>query len=287
MFGDAFDIIGDPTQLADAFGVFAPIPEEISNTATELAKLAIAGTSVQTSWSGTPGTAKSVHWVDAIRLDRVKEVGKKTGTTVNDVALAIVAGTLQSYLAEHGEAVDEVMWFVPISLKPFDPSMPKELGNHFAVVPFGMPLNIDDPKERLHEINRRIAKIKKSHEPVVTFGLQRVVATSPERLSVFLTNFLANKGVGVLTNVPGPSGQIALAGTPVEGVLGFAPASGDNPMTVTIFSYNGRLHIGFAVDKKLIPDGGRMSELFADEARSMYRAVTGKSAVEDDHPILP
>ena len=40
----------------------------------------------------------------------------------------------------------------------------------------------------------------------------------------------------------------ALAGTPVEGVLGWAPASGDCPMTITIFSYNGRVHVGFGVD---------------------------------------
>jgi WS/DGAT/MGAT family acyltransferase len=243
--------------------------------------------SVKTAWSGTPGTAKSVHWVDAMQLDRVKEVGRGTGTTVNDVLLSVVAGALRDYLAEHGETVDEVMWMIPVSLKPFDPGMPKELGNHFALVALKMPLDIADPKQRLAEINRRINRIKKSHEAVITFGVQRAIATSPERVGVFLTNFFANKAVGVLTNVPGPKGQIALAGTPVEGVLGWAPASGDCPMTITIFSYNGRVHVGFGVDEQLIPDGSRLPELFADNARVLYTAVTGKEAIPDAQPILP
>ncbi len=245
MLNDTLDVIGDPRQLADAFATMSPIPEEATNTAASVAKLALAGTSVDTVWSGTPGVAKQVHWVNAFSLDRVKQVGKKTGTTVNDVLLTVVAGMLHRYLAAHGESVDEVMWMMPVSLKPFDPGMPEELGNHFALIAVKMPMNISDPKERLLEMSRRVNKIKHSHEAVVTFGVQRVVATSPERMSVFLTNFFANKAVGVLTNVPGPRSQIALAGTPVSGVLGWAPTSGDQPMSITIFSYNGRVHVGF------------------------------------------
>ena len=287
MFDDALSVLGDPGELVDALTALAPLPDEVPNTAASVAKLAFSMPSVKTSWSGKPGVAKSVHWVDAMQLDRVKEVGRATGTTLNDVLLSVVAGTLRDYLTEHGESIDEVMWMVPVSLKPFDAGMPKELGNHFALVALKMPLAIADPKERLAEIHRRINKVKKSHEAVITFGVQRAIATSPEQIGVFLTNFFANKAVGVLTNVPGPKGQIALAGTPVEGVLGWAPASGDCPMTITIFSYNGRVHVGFGVDRELVPDGHRLPELFADNARVLYKAVTGKDATPDAQPILP
>jgi diacylglycerol O-acyltransferase len=164
--------------------------------------------------------------------------------------------------------------------------MPKELGNHFALIALQLPLDIDDPVERLREINRRINKIKKSHEAVVTFGVQRVVATSPQDISVFLTNWFANKAVGILTNVPGPRSQIALAGTPVEGMLGFAPSSGDQPMTVTIFSYNDRVHIGFGTDATLVPNPQRLPDLFIEEAIGLYTAVTGKRIARDDVPTV-
>lgn len=286
MFDDALDVVGDPGKLADAFTAMIPVPEDATNTAVSVAKLAFSPASVQTVWSGTPGVDKRLNAVDAFRLDRVKEVGKRTGTTVNDVLLAVVAGTLRRYLAEQGASVAEVMWMIPVSLKPFDGTMPKELGNHFALIALQMPLDIDDPLERLREINRRINKIKKSHEAVVTFGVQRVVATSPEDISVFLTNWFANKAVGILTNVPGPRSQIALAGTPVEGMLGFAPSSGDQPMTVTIFSYNDRVHIGFGTDATLVPNPQRLPELFIEEAIALYTAVTGKRIARDDVPTV-
>ncbi|MCU0279153.1 MAG: WS/DGAT domain-containing protein [Candidatus Nanopelagicales bacterium] len=276
MFDDALDIVGDPGKLLDAFSAYAPVPEEATNTMASVAKLGLSGPSVRTVWSGTPGIEKTAHWVDAFSLDKVKEIGRRSKTTVNDVLLTIVAGTLMRYLEEHEEAVDQVMWMIPVSLKPFDAKMPEELGNHFALIAFEMPLNFEDPKARLHEVNRRINRIKNSREAVITFGVQRVVSESPERLSVFLTNFFANKAVGILTNVPGPRSQIALAGTPVEAMLGWAPSSGDQPMTICMFTYNGRVHVGFGTDEKLIPDSERLPDLFGQEARALYRSVTGR-----------
>lgn len=273
---DFVDFIGDPSRLVDAFTAFAPVPDEATNTLASVAKLGLSSSSVETIWSGTPGVAKTAEWVDPMSLDRIKEIGKRTGTTVNDVLLTMVAGTLQRYLAEHDASVDEVMWMLPVSLKPYDPGMPKELGNHFALIAFEMPLNIDDPKQRLFEVNRRINRIKNSKESVITFGVQRVISQTPERLSVFLTNFFANKAVGVLTNVPGPRTEIALAGTPVEAMLGWAPSSGDQPMTICIFSYNGRVHVGFGTDATLVPDANRLPQIFSEEARALYAAITGK-----------
>ncbi|MCB0901470.1 MAG: DUF1298 domain-containing protein, partial [Actinobacteria bacterium] len=77
---------------------------------------------------------------------------------------------------------------------------------------------------------------------------------SPGQIAFFLTNFFANKAVGVLTNVPGPTGLLRFAGQEVEQVVGFAPCSGNQPMTATIFSYNGGVTIGFATDAGLIPN---------------------------------
>lgn len=273
---DALGLIGDPSRFVDAFSALAPVPDEATNTLASVAKLGLSGPSIETIWSGTPGVEKTAEWVDPMSLERIKEIGKRTQTTVNDVLLTMVAGTLQRYLAEHDAHVDEVMWMIPVSVKPFDPGMPKELGNHFALIAFQMPLNIDDPKQRLFEVNRRINRIKNSQEAVITFGVQRVISQTPERLSVFLTNFFANKAVGVLTNVPGPRSEMTLAGTPVEAMLGWAPCSGDQPMTICIFSYNGRVHVGFGTDAKLVPDAQRLPQIFAEQARHLYSTVTGK-----------
>ncbi|MGB2969710.1 MAG: WS/DGAT domain-containing protein, partial [Candidatus Nanopelagicales bacterium] len=107
-------------------------------------------------------------------------------------------------------------------------------------------------------------------------GIQRTISQAPRKIAVGLTNYFADKAVGVLTNVPGPRTPMSLAGTRVDGILGWAPCSGDQPMTVCIFSYNGRVTVGFGTDKTLVPDVMRLSELFDEEFRSMYAEVLGR-----------
>ena len=69
----------------------------------------------------------------------------------------------------------------------------------------------------------------------------------------------------VVTNVPGPREPVSFAGTPVTGVLVWAPCSGSLGMTVSIFSYAGEVTAGFMADTALIPDPGVLAETFDRE----------------------
>jgi diacylglycerol O-acyltransferase len=164
---------------------------------------------------------------------------------------------------------------MPVSLVPHDEGMPERLGNHFALVPLRMPLNIADPRERLVEIQRRTRLMKHSYQPAVTFNLQRMVSSSPEQLSTALTTYLANRAVGVLSNVPGPRARLTFAGVPLAGLLGWAPCSGDQPMTICIFSYNGKVNVGFGTDRELIPDSDLLAQCFTDAVAEIYEATVG------------
>ena len=271
----AFDLLSDPSQFVDAVKALSEVDQTGINNVASLSKLAFAGRSIDTVWSGTPGIEKTAAWARPMPLDLIKAAGKAEGCTVNDVLIAAVAGALRGYLQHHDAMVDEVVWMIPVSLLPFSADLPKGLGNHFALVALQMPLHIADPKVRLHELARRMRRIKNSHEPVLTFGIQRAISESPSDLGVFLTNFLANKAVGVLTNVPGPRNQMTLAGTPVAGVLGWAPCSGDQPMTICIFSYNGKVNVGFGTDRDLIPDSDLLAQCFTEAVAEIYEATVG------------
>ncbi len=108
-------------------------------------------------------------------------------------------------------------------------------------------------------------RIKNSDEPVLTFGLQRTISMSPARMATILTEFFANKAVGVLTNVPGPTTPLHLAGAAVRQVIGFAPCSGDQPLTATIFTYADTVTVGFASDADLVPDPQTLVALVSAE----------------------
>lgn len=108
-------------------------------------------------------------------------------------------------------------------------------------------------------------RTKNSAEALLVFGLQQVVALAPRVVAFNLTNYVANKAVGLLTNVPGPRAPMTLAGTEVAGVLGWVPTSGDQPLGICLFSYNGSVSVGIAADVGLISDVDRLAQLFVEE----------------------
>ncbi len=244
-----------PTTVTDAMSHVASEDNSLVNTWRSVSRLALSGRSVDTVWSGTPGVEKRVAWVTGVTVDEVRRIGSEHGATVNDVLLSAVALGLTEYLASKGEhSVDELTWLVPVSLRPITAEAPTELGNKFAVVLVPLPIGIRDPDRLLRETRSRMTRIKNSAEPLVLFGVQRTIAEAPSVVSVGLTNFVANKSVGVLTNVPGPRAPMALAGTQVSGILGWVPTSGDQPLGICIFSYNGSVSIGIAADAGLVGD---------------------------------
>ncbi|WP_410645037.1 WS/DGAT domain-containing protein [Amycolatopsis sp. lyj-346] len=208
-------------------------------------------------WEGEPEVEKTAAWGDPVPLITLARIGHETGTTINDVCTALVAGALDRYFTAHGTArpgPSDLGWMIPVSLSSFDDELPATLGNHFSLVLAQLPLGLRTFAERLAEVHRRVARIRDSVEPVLTFGVQYAIAQSPAPLGLALSRFFAGKAVGVLTNVPGPRVPMTLAGAEVEGIVGWAPCSGRQAITICVFSYAGQVRFGFGTDRKLIPD---------------------------------
>jgi len=263
------ELLRSPGRLIDVFEAMG-LDNRFANTTGSVAKLALRGSTVRTVWSGTPGLRKVVAWSPPLPLDEVKAVGRTYDASVNDVLLTAVAGGLRRYLqARDVDDVDEIEWMVPVNLVPIAENLPEDLGNFFALVMAVLPLHPTDPVERLKRTSARMDRIKRSEEPIITFGVQRGISVAPRPVSTALTDFFANKAVGVLTNVPGPRAPLTFAGAGVHQVIGFAPSSGDQPMTCTIFSYAGTVTIGFATDATLLPDVHELVEGTVAELRTL------------------
>lgn len=265
---EVVDVVRHPDRFIDFLEVYGFENNRGTNDLTSLTKLVLTD-SGEAPWTGTPGIPKVVSWSEPLPLSEIKRVGKEYGATVNDVLIAAVAGGLRRYLLDRGRTPAEVVWMVPVNLKPFADNLPPELGNYFALVMVSMDLRIGDPQARLQHMHNRMQRIKNSDEAGITFGVQRIVSASPKKVSHALTNFFANKAVGVLTNVPGPMEPVTFAGAPVYQIVGFAPCSGDQPMTATIFSYNGTVTVGFASDAQLVPHPDELAQFVVEDLVEM------------------
>jgi diacylglycerol O-acyltransferase len=263
--GSAASFVGSSTRRAGQPGRdLAEMWSAAPGDADIVRKLLLGTRNDNTSWTGAAGTRKAVSWSAPLPLADVKDVARATGTTVNDVLVTCVAGSLRTYLDKHGATCASVNWDVPVNLKPFDPGLPTQLGNSFAIVQLELPTNIADPLVALDVVRHRMLRIKNGHEAPLAFVIQAGLSKLNKTLYRSLVDLLADRAVGVLTNVPGPQVPIYIAGQKVEGAMGWAPLSGDQAMSVTIFSYDGKVFVGIACDVGLVPDHQQIVEGFAD-----------------------
>jgi diacylglycerol O-acyltransferase / wax synthase len=207
---------------------------------------------------GELGVAQRVAATQPVRLDDVKRIADEAGATINDVMLSAVTGALRGYLRERGSAVAEIRASVPINLRPLSEPVPRSMGNKFGLALLTLPLGVDDPRKRLAEIHRRMADIKHSPEGAFSYNMLRVAGMMPLNVERDFIEISTARATAVITNVPGPPHRVYLAGTPVQGMLAWAPKPGSLSMSVTIFSYNGEITASLAADAGVIPDPERI-----------------------------
>jgi diacylglycerol O-acyltransferase len=236
-------------------------------------KLLLGTRNDPTIWTGRVGTNKVVAWSEPLPLASVKEVARAHDATVNDVLVTCVAGTLHRYLNSHDARCASVNWMIPVNLKPLDLTLPEELGNEFAIVQLELPTGIADPLAVLDVVKHRMGRIKHGHEAAIAFRLQELISGFSDVVYRASVDLLANRAVGVLTNVPGPPIPVYLAGKRVDGMVGWAPLSGDQPMSFTIYSYDGKVFVGIACDADLVPDHEQIVDGFAPAFQRLSAAA--------------
>lgn len=222
------------------------------------------------------GIAQRAAWTPRLPLAEVKELAHVTGTTVNDVLMAALAGALARYLAEHGDddgEAGELHATVPFNLRPLEEPLPHDLGNHFGLVLVGLPLGDLEPRERLDAVHRRMQEIKRSRQPAMSYATLVVAGAGPPIAERALIDFMTTKSTAVVTNVPGPRAPVLLAGVPIRDVLVWAPCSGSIGMSVSMFSYREAVTIGFMTHAALVPDPGALARATVTELGALRRSA--------------
>lgn len=251
--------------------VFSAAPGDLDT----VRKLLVGTRNEATIWTGTASGHKSVAWSQPLSLVAVKAIAKANRCTVNDVLVTSVALTLFDYLKAHEARCSSVTFMVPVNLKPLDVTLPDTLGNEFALVQLELPTDEPDPLRVLAAAKRRMDRIKNGHEAALAFRFQETIAGLGHGLYEASVDLFTNRTLGTLTNVPGPPVPVYLAGSQVEGIVGWAPISGNQPMSFTISSYNGSVVVGIACDTELVPDHEMIVDGFSFAFGRLFEASPG------------
>jgi WS/DGAT/MGAT family acyltransferase len=237
-------------------------------------KLLAPGADPKTPLKGDVHVAHRVAWADPVPLSTVKRAGRAREATVNDVLVSAVAGAVGRHLRRTAdEDIEEIHALVPFNLRPLDRPLPRDLGNRFGLILLGLPVGPMDPLARLLAVQERMGEVKRSHEGAIAYGILGLIGRTPAAVEARLVDFFSAKGTMVLTNVPGPRRPVSFAGTPVAGVLVWAPCSGDVGMSVSVFSYAGKVTVGFLTDAGLVPDPQGLADDFRREVLLLARHV--------------
>lgn len=220
---------------------------------------------------GDPGVSRRVAWGEPIPLSRVKRIAHGQGATVNDILMAALSGALRHYLQERGSPAREIQAMVPFNLRPLDQPVPRELGNKFGLVFLPLPVGVSGTYRRLLEVHKRMSEIKRSREGPVSYALLSATGLTPEPVERKIVDLFTGKGTAIVTNVPGPTKVVYVAGVPMRGVLVWAPTSGHIGMSVSLFSYRGEVTVGLMVDAALIPDPDQVITQLERELHALGR----------------
>jgi WS/DGAT/MGAT family acyltransferase len=222
-----------------------------------------------------------VAWADALNLNDVKRCAKAMGGTINDTLLCAATGALRRHLLESKEAIPEcgIRVAMPFNLRPLDQPI-SALGNQFGLVLVSLPIEIDDPKSRFHQIQTNMDELKRSYQAQVTYSLLDLFGHGPGILERRALEVLSNKASAVLTNVPGPREAVYLAGSKLRQPMFWVPQSGSIGIGMSIFSYAGGVQFGITVDQGIRACPNAIMDYFHD---SFYELATA-AGIELENP---
>jgi WS/DGAT/MGAT family acyltransferase len=211
------------------------------------------------------GRVSSHRVFDAVRiplasLKAIRAVAP--GATVNDVAVALVAGGLRTYLLEKDELPDRPLsTIMPISVR-----VPgAEGGNHVTMVPVTVATHLADPVERLAATRDATRAAKGMSTALGAHALMDVSHALPGALlgvgvrAVNRFNVIAAASVAdtTITNVPGPPDPMYLAGARSVTQTGLTPLLDGMGLFHAMTSYCGEATIAFTACQVMMPDPER------------------------------
>ena len=214
----------------------------------------------------TPPPTFINHMVDGTRrfatttlsLADIEETGKHLNVTINDMVLAISAGALRHLLLRYDGAADHpLLASVPVS---FDFSRDRISGNYFTSVMMVLPVELEDPLERVRAVHEAAVSAKETHHLMGPELVSRWSAYFPPAPAQALFRWLANEDGQnkvlnpPISNVPGPREHGRVGGALVTEFYSVEPLTTGSGLNITVWSYVDQLDVSVLSDDATLAD---------------------------------
>jgi diacylglycerol O-acyltransferase len=188
-------------------------------------------------------------------LERLKRVAKASGTTVNDVVLAMSSGALRRYLLDLDALPDApLVAMTPVSLRKDESD--ESTGNAVGVLLCNLGTNIAHPQARLAAVH---ASMQRGKDAFRGLNQTQITALSAATMAPLLPAALGLHSVArpaynlVISNVPGPKEPLYWNGARLQGLYPLSIPTHGQALNITTASYAGEMQFGLTGCRRSVP----------------------------------
>lgn len=183
----------------------------------------------------------------------INRIRKKSGATVNQIAVSCVETALRRYLDHLGCPLNEPLTIqMPVNLRE---EGDERLGNKMGILPVDLSVSAESPAERLRENSENLQTVREQVDAVsaesielYTIGLN-CFAQFTEMLK--LSSKLPLLGNTLVSNIPGGDDKLYLAGASVDEMYTISALPPSNHLNITMYSYAGSLYFGLVASMEI------------------------------------
>jgi len=217
-----------------------------------------------------------------VALADIKQVKNALGGTVNDVVLALCAGALRRWLADHGEApAEDLVGFVPISVRTEDEK--GAMGNRVSGMLVRLATTVENPVERLAVIRDGTKDAKEQDRAIGADTLSNWTEFAAPALAARAARLASSLRVWdrlsrpvfnlVISNVPGPRFPLYSAGARVLGIWPMGPIADGAGLNITAMSYLDSVNFGLVSCRELADDLDRLAGYLTESMGELLDAA--------------
>ncbi len=188
--------------------------------------------------------------VRAVPVDRLKEIKRALGGTLNDVVLTATTAGLHDLLRGRGEELpaEGLRAMVPVNIRTAADSL--SLGNRITSLFVHLPVDEVDPLTRYRRQMEEAETLKAGTQATGSLAMVDLAGRAPPVLHSFLAQALfATRLFNVtITNVPGPQHPLHAFGSRMTAVWPIVPLAACHAVGVAAFSYDGMLFLCINAD---------------------------------------
>ncbi len=220
-------------------------------------------------------------------LEDFKAIKSATGTKVNDVALAVVAGGIRHYLQHHNELpMETLLAIMPVNMRTHrgDNEEHNQVGSIFTKI----HTDIEDPVERIHAIHKSTDEAKEFGEQTPLIDALKLAGVFSPRLTKSLVHlYIDNKLTerlpvnfsSVISNVPGPPFPLYCSGAKLVQYHGVGLLTPGVGLFHLVMSYCGTVTISIVADRNIMPDPSFYRECLEKSFDELKTATLKKNKV--------